>query len=321
MQRGELLFAGIFVALMATVSHPQTDSLQNYFPLHIGEVRKYYYEEALPNTIVGQTFSVRDTIRLGGKLYFDYVDSHGLSVLYRSEGHRVYRWIENKDVLWFDFTAAVGDTYSVNFSGSWKPNVVILSKTAVVRARAGAFTNCYLLLFDDPKAVDDAMQYWFAPDLGIVKMLWPHFIRPVLHSATVNGRHYPGPVLAVEQHQSKISQIFSIAAVYPNPFSLEQNFTTIRYTIPTNIPSAGVSVELKIYNLLGQVVRVLAIRQQTPGEYSIQWNGADEAGRLVPAGVYLVRLVAGDPSAGLRRAQSSRSGRRFVAERKVVVLR
>jgi len=80
-------------------------------------------------------------------------------------------------------------------------------------------------------------------------------------------------------------------------------------------------INLKIYNLLGQAVRLLIIKQQTPGEHSIQWNGADEAGRFVPAGIYLVRLMAGDPSTGLRRAQSSRSGRRFVAERKVVVLR
>ncbi len=126
-----------------------------------------------------------------------------------------------------------------------------------------------------------------------------------------------GPTAVDDKTDSNLPRAFSLLQNYPNPFSPAgahgQNFTTIRYTIPANIPSAGVSIELKIYNLLGQVVRVLAIKQQTSGEYSIQWNGADEAGRLVPAGVYLVRLVAGEPS--------SRSGQRFVAERKVVVLR
>ena len=126
-----------------------------------------------------------------------------------------------------------------------------------------------------------------------------------------------GTTAVDDETDSNLPRAFSLLQNYPNPFSpagiVGQNFTTIRYTIPTSIPSAGLSVELKIYNLLGQVVRVLAIKQQSPGEYSLQWNGADEAGRLVPAGVYLVRLVAGDPS--------SRSGRRFVAERKVVVLR
>lgn len=118
-----------------------------------------------------------------------------------------------------------------------------------------------------------------------------------------------GTTAVDDKTDSSLPRAFSLLQNYPNPFSpastLGQNFTTIRYTISTNAPSAGVSVELKIYNLLGQVVRVLAIKQQTPGEYNIQWNGADEDGHLVPAGVYLVRLVAGN----------------FVAERKVVVLR
>jgi len=118
-----------------------------------------------------------------------------------------------------------------------------------------------------------------------------------------------GTTVVNDKNDSNLPRVFSLLQNYPNPFSPAggrgQNFTTLRYTIPTNIPAAGVKVELKIYNLLGQVVRVLAVKQQTPGEYAMQWNGADEAGNLVPAGVYLIRLVAGD----------------FVAERKAVVLR
>ena len=121
----------------------------------------------------------------------------------------------------------------------------------------------------------------------------------------------PGaPTTSVDENtESNLPREFSLRQNYPNPFSpagsAGQNLTTIRYTIPANIPTAGVRVELKIYNLLGQVVKVLVVRQQAPGEYNINWDGKDEAGRLVPAGVYLVRLVAGN----------------FVAERKVVVLR
>ena len=118
-----------------------------------------------------------------------------------------------------------------------------------------------------------------------------------------------GPTAVDDETDSNLPRAFSLRQNYPNPFSpagaLGQNFTTIRYTIPAHISSNGVKVELKIYNLLGQVVKVLAIRQQAPGEYSVSWDGKDEAGRIVPAGVYLVQLVAGN----------------FVEERKVVVLR
>jgi Ca-activated chloride channel family protein len=106
-----------------------------------------------------------------------------------------------------------------------------------------------------------------------------------------------------------LPRVFSLAQNYPNPFSprstLGRNTTTIRYTIAAGLPNGSVRVELKVYNLLGQVMKTLVIKEQAPGEYTAVWDGTDEAGRLVAAGVYLMRLVAGD----------------FVAERKVVVLR
>jgi hypothetical protein len=297
-------------------SPSSVDSLPDYFPLHIGNVWRYYYQEALPDTVVGQTFTVSDTTRLDGKLYFRYLDSQDLTVLYRAEIGRVHRWVEDREIIWFDFTLAAGDTYRVS-SGAWKPNVVILSKNEVVPTRAGTFAQCYHLLFDDPQAVDDAEEYWFAPDVGIVKMLWPHAIRPLLHSATINGRHYPEPVLTADEHHlSPPPKNFSMEAVYPNPFSpagrFGHNLSTIRYAIPANIPPAGVRLELKVFNVLGQLVKVLALKQQTSGEYNMTWDGKDETGRVVPAGVYFVQLIA-EPSIS--------SGRRFVAERKVVVLR
>ncbi len=108
---------------------------------------------------------------------------------------------------------------------------------------------------------------------------------------------------------ANLPRVFSLSQNYPNPFSLRsalgRNTTTIRYTIAAGLPEGNVRVELKIYNLLGQVMKTLVIKEQAPGEYTVVWDGTDEAGRLVAAGIYLVRIVAGN----------------FVAERKVVVLR
>ncbi len=118
------------------------------------------------------------------------------------------------------------------------------------------------------------------------------------------------PTTAVESDPAaNLPRVFSLSQNYPNPFSprstLGRNTTTIRYTIAVGLPNGNVPVELKIYNLLGQVMKTLVIKEQAPGEYTVVWDGTDEAGRLVAAGIYLVRIMAGD----------------FVAERKVVVLR
>ncbi len=72
---------------------------------------------------------------------------------------------------------------------------------------------------------------------------------------------------------------------YPNPFNPS---TTIRYNIAEASP-----VRLNIYNLKGQKVRTLVNEQRTAGQHSIHWDGTDDGGRTVTAGLYLYRLEAG----------------------------
>ena len=75
---------------------------------------------------------------------------------------------------------------------------------------------------------------------------------------------------------------YALQQSYPNPFN---PITTIRYQLPE--PS---DVNLTIYDLLGQEVKVLVSEMQPEGWYRVRWDGRDEAGRLVSSGVYLYRL-------------------------------
>jgi len=75
---------------------------------------------------------------------------------------------------------------------------------------------------------------------------------------------------------------------YPNPFS---SSTTISFNLP-----AGGQVSLKVYNVLGQVVKTVYDGQKPAGIHKITWNGNDESGQRVSNGIYLYRLVAGDQS-------------------------
>lgn len=53
-------------------------------------------------------------------------------------------------------------------------------------------------------------------------------------------------------------------------------------------------VSLKIYNLAGQLVRILVEGKKEPGEYTVIWDGRNEKGEKVPSGSYFYRIVAGD---------------------------
>jgi hypothetical protein len=71
----------------------------------------------------------------------------------------------------------------------------------------------------------------------------------------------------------------------PNPFSRSA-------AIAFDLAQAG-RVELEIYSVDGRRVRTLAGGPREPGAYNVVWDGRDEDGRSVPAGLYYVRFAAG----------------------------
>ncbi len=83
---------------------------------------------------------------------------------------------------------------------------------------------------------------------------------------------------------------FSLGQNYPNPFN---STTVIRYSLPVDRQKRW-AVSLRIYNILGQVVRTLVDEPQTPGYYSVRWDGRDNAGRELASGIYIYRIRAGD---------------------------
>jgi flagellar hook assembly protein FlgD len=52
-------------------------------------------------------------------------------------------------------------------------------------------------------------------------------------------------------------------------------------------------VQLEIFNVLGQRVRTLLHATREAGQHEILWNGANDAGERLAAGVYIMRLRAG----------------------------
>ena len=82
---------------------------------------------------------------------------------------------------------------------------------------------------------------------------------------------------------------FRLLGAAPNPFNPK---TTIRYELPEDR-----EVDLRIFDATGRLVRVLRGGQVVPaGHHSLEWNGRDDSGRAVAAGVYIYRLSAGDDS-------------------------
>jgi hypothetical protein len=91
---------------------------------------------------------------------------------------------------------------------------------------------------------------------------------------------------ATDIEKEEIPTEFNLNQNYPNPFN---PVTQIYYTLPQLT-----DVHLKIYDILGREVKILVNGEQTAGAYILEWNGTDNFGTLVPSGMYIYRIVAGE---------------------------
>jgi hypothetical protein len=88
---------------------------------------------------------------------------------------------------------------------------------------------------------------------------------------------------------ASLPRVFGLDRAAPNPFG---GTTAIRYALPR-----VTQARLSVYSATGALVRDLQKGVLKTGYYSAAWNGRDGSGRLVPSGIYLYRLEAGNYSA------------------------
>jgi hypothetical protein len=86
------------------------------------------------------------------------------------------------------------------------------------------------------------------------------------------------------QFISNIPNQFHLYHNYPNPFNPE---TTIRF----DLPEVGY-VKIAVHDITGKLVKVLASESKSAGSYSVNWDGRDTAGKLMPSGIYFCRMEA-----------------------------
>ena len=100
-------------------------------------------------------------------------------------------------------------------------------------------------------------------------------------------KHFSTIVVKAAEVTSKVEEIkpekTSEFLIYPNPFT---SSTTIKFTLEKQA-----DVQLKIYNLFGQEVKILVDGELPAGEHRIRWNGAKQNGSAATMGIYICRFV------------------------------
>jgi flagellar hook assembly protein FlgD len=71
---------------------------------------------------------------------------------------------------------------------------------------------------------------------------------------------------------------------YPNPFNPE---TTIKFNLPVHA-----RISLRIYNILGQRVKILEDGEMPAGYHEIKWDGTNQNRQTVASGTYIYQISA-----------------------------
>ncbi len=90
--------------------------------------------------------------------------------------------------------------------------------------------------------------------------------------------------VATDQVDEALPDRFILYQNYPNPFNPA---TTISFHTPK-----ATEVSIRIYNMLGREIKVLMDERISAGAHSVAWDGKNEDGVAVSAGIYFYRLIA-----------------------------
>lgn len=108
----------------------------------------------------------------------------------------------------------------------------------------------------------------------------------IVYSNCISGVHHPyrayGAIFletgVAEEPTVDFPSVARLTQNWPNPFAQQTNIS-----FWLSIPSHS---SLRIYDMSGRLIRTLVDDDKQPGRYTLTWDGRNEAGRKVAAGVY-----------------------------------
>jgi hypothetical protein len=96
---------------------------------------------------------------------------------------------------------------------------------------------------------------------------------------------YVGSTVGMEIHEMDQSNgMLDLRQNYPNPF---QRTTTITYSL-----ASSAQVYMRVYDISGKLMTILANQDQQAGEYSLEWDGSDSNGSELKSGIYYCVMEA-----------------------------
>ena len=284
-----------------TIKHlPINPELFEWYPLAVGN--KWVYNHTIcyfdypptPCNNYNEVVEVtKDTVLSNGLTYFKIHSNLGFTFeRYNYEDGTVRRYTEdssfaNNEFIIEDLTAELGDTSCTNRFNNYD---CMVPKIFIEEGSEYLFNNAY------PKKKFQVQDlgwetYSLVKGFGIDSIVSSFDFGSStiqLKGCIINGIVYGDTtVVGVEDKENNLPTKFSLSQNYPNPFNPT---TKIKYTIPFVETRHASSVQLKVYDILGNEIATLVNKEQSPGEYEVEFD----AGKYdFSSGIYFYQLKAG----------------------------
>jgi hypothetical protein len=132
------------------------------------------------------------------------------------------------------------------------------------------------------ESYDQKIYVWDTPwTFNLARAPWPMFKGNPRHTGALGDPAFSAASTGIPDGE----RTALLVRAAPNPF---RGAATLQYRV-----SAPAPVRLIVYDVSGRAVRRLVMTDQPAGEYSVRWNGTDDANQRVGAGMYMYRLVVG----------------------------
>ncbi len=170
------------------------------------------------------------------------------------------------------FRAYITDNDSV-----WKPQWVIrdsLTGDSLVFDMLRDSTHWYSVGFAAPMREGRYQCYFRAEDMWENVGYAPENVPTEYYTLTIGNASAPPPIQL---------PYYKTLRIYPNPGNPQ-------FTISGTSSSWGIPQQVKIYNVMGQLVRSIPIPRNTIQQFQVVWDGRTESGKPAVSGTYFVTV-------------------------------
>lgn len=287
------------------ISAQENDALK-YFPHKTGDMWECFYSDGPMYVNTLQIFNIKDSTDSEGNIYLSqsvrFINPIESPVLlnnlttYKIDiiNNFVYGPIEQtSNALLYKLNANLGDKWFIwDYQGNGFEMVRVNELKEITLFGFTTILKGFVFYFafdsTDTTGLDRNSDY-LAKGFGLIYRGGGDLVGNInLTGAVINGILYGDTtdiVTYIDDLLPPLPYDFKLFQNYPNPFNPS---TTIKFVL-----NELNNVTVRVYNILGNEIKLLLKKNLSAGEYNIQWDGKDDEGNTLSGGIYFIRMMAG----------------------------